>query len=229
MWTTVEVLHLVAAVPLALLFVLLVRDHLSDRSARATLFFVTVSLAPRVRPLRVHGHAHRQGVLRGGQPHRRVVLGARQGPLRRRVPLLVGARGPSRGLPSSRRGSDPARRRRRVPAPPPPPQAHRPRLRDPRPPHRLRGGALRPRGEPPAAALRGAVVDRHVHPDEDAHGRVRRGIARRGSSRAPRVQRAEPARVRAHRHVPERAPRSPPARPASPPRPPCSIRASPRC
>jgi AraC-like DNA-binding protein len=44
MWTTVEVLHLVAAVPLALLFVLLVRDHLSDRSARATLFFVTVSL-----------------------------------------------------------------------------------------------------------------------------------------------------------------------------------------
>jgi AraC-like DNA-binding protein len=44
MWTTLEVLHLLAAVPLAFLFVLLVRDHLSDRSARATLFFVTVSL-----------------------------------------------------------------------------------------------------------------------------------------------------------------------------------------
>jgi AraC-like DNA-binding protein len=44
MWTTLEVLHLLAAVPLALLFVLLVRDHPSDPSARATLFFVTVSL-----------------------------------------------------------------------------------------------------------------------------------------------------------------------------------------
>jgi AraC-like DNA-binding protein len=44
MWTTLEVLHLLAAVPLALLFVLLLRDHASDRSARATLFFVTVSL-----------------------------------------------------------------------------------------------------------------------------------------------------------------------------------------
>jgi AraC-like DNA-binding protein len=44
MWSTVEVLHLVAAVPLALLLVLLVRDHTGDRSARATLFFVGVSL-----------------------------------------------------------------------------------------------------------------------------------------------------------------------------------------
>lgn len=45
MWTTLEVLQLLAAVPLALLFVLLVRDHLADRSARATLFFVSASLA----------------------------------------------------------------------------------------------------------------------------------------------------------------------------------------
>ena len=45
MWTTLEVLHLLAAVPLALLFVLLLRDHSSDRSAQATLFFVSASLA----------------------------------------------------------------------------------------------------------------------------------------------------------------------------------------
>jgi AraC-like DNA-binding protein len=45
MWTTLEVLQLLAAVPLALLFLLLVRDHSSDRSARATLFFVSASLA----------------------------------------------------------------------------------------------------------------------------------------------------------------------------------------
>src|SRR5262249_47797901 len=40
-----EVLQLLAAVPLALLFLLLVRDHSSDRSARAILFFVSASLA----------------------------------------------------------------------------------------------------------------------------------------------------------------------------------------
>ena len=45
MWTTLEVLQLLAAVPLALLFLLLVRDHSADRSARATLFFVSASLA----------------------------------------------------------------------------------------------------------------------------------------------------------------------------------------
>ena len=44
MWTTLQVLYLLAAVPLVLLFVLLVRDHSSDRSARATLFFVAAAL-----------------------------------------------------------------------------------------------------------------------------------------------------------------------------------------
>ncbi len=45
MWTTLEVLHLLTAIPLTLLFVLLVRDHSSDRSAQATMFFVATSLA----------------------------------------------------------------------------------------------------------------------------------------------------------------------------------------
>ena len=45
MWTTLQVLQIVAAVPLALIFILLVRDHSSDRSAQATLFFVAASLA----------------------------------------------------------------------------------------------------------------------------------------------------------------------------------------
>ena len=44
MWSTPEVLRLLAAVPLAMLFVLLLRDHREDRSARATLFFLACSL-----------------------------------------------------------------------------------------------------------------------------------------------------------------------------------------
>jgi AraC-like DNA-binding protein len=51
MWTTPEVLRLLASVPLAMLFVLLLRDHREDRSARATLFFLACSLANAVLPL----------------------------------------------------------------------------------------------------------------------------------------------------------------------------------
>jgi AraC-like DNA-binding protein len=51
MWSTGEVLRLVASVPLALLFALLVRDHRDDRSARATLFFLTCSIGNALAPL----------------------------------------------------------------------------------------------------------------------------------------------------------------------------------
>src|SRR5207344_945714 len=97
---------------------------------------------------------------------------------------------------------------------------------DPRPPHRLRRRALRPRGEPPPPALRRAVVDRYLHPHEDAHGRVRGGVPRGGPGRPPRRLREEPPLVWADRDVVERAagdpaaasarPRRPGTRPASP-------------
>ncbi len=45
MWSTAEVLRLLASVPLVFLFALLLRDHRDDRSARATLFFLACSVA----------------------------------------------------------------------------------------------------------------------------------------------------------------------------------------
>jgi AraC-like DNA-binding protein len=51
MWSTAEVLRLLASVPLALLFAVLLRDHRDDRSARATLFFLACSVANALLPL----------------------------------------------------------------------------------------------------------------------------------------------------------------------------------
>jgi AraC-like DNA-binding protein len=51
MWTTPEILRLLASVPLAMLFALLLRDHREDRSAQATLFFLACSLGNAVLPL----------------------------------------------------------------------------------------------------------------------------------------------------------------------------------
>jgi len=51
MWTTVEVFRLLAALPMALLFVVLVRDHREDRSAQATLLFLAAAFAHSVLPL----------------------------------------------------------------------------------------------------------------------------------------------------------------------------------
>lgn len=51
MWSTGEVLRLLASVPLALLFALLLRDHRDDRSARATVFFLACSVANALIPL----------------------------------------------------------------------------------------------------------------------------------------------------------------------------------
>lgn len=51
MWTTAEVLRLLGAVPLALLFFLLVRDHRADRSAQASIFFIAASLSHTLLPL----------------------------------------------------------------------------------------------------------------------------------------------------------------------------------
>jgi AraC-like DNA-binding protein len=51
MWSTAEVLRVVASVPLVLLLALLVRDHWDDRSARATLVFLACSLGNALEPL----------------------------------------------------------------------------------------------------------------------------------------------------------------------------------
>jgi AraC-like DNA-binding protein len=51
MWTTAEVLRLLGAVPLALLFFLLVRDHRADRSAQASIFFIAASLSHTLYPM----------------------------------------------------------------------------------------------------------------------------------------------------------------------------------
>lgn len=62
MWTTLQVLHLLAAIPLSLLFILLVRDHWADPSARATLFFVSASLAHSLDPFVTPGSLPGQAV-----------------------------------------------------------------------------------------------------------------------------------------------------------------------
>jgi len=51
MWSTSEVLRLAASLPLAMLAALLLRDYREDRSARATLFFLTCSIGNALVPL----------------------------------------------------------------------------------------------------------------------------------------------------------------------------------
>jgi hypothetical protein len=51
MWSTAELLRLLATVPLAMLFALLLRDHRDDRSARATLVFLVCTLGNALLPL----------------------------------------------------------------------------------------------------------------------------------------------------------------------------------